>query len=49
MVYFADGTKTQYDGLYSSIPLPELLRMVDGVPKGILGKGEGLEHQAKHG
>lgn len=44
MVYFADGTKTQYDGLYSSIPLPELLRMVDGVPKGILGKGEGLEH-----
>lgn len=45
-VYFSDGTKViyEYDELYSSIPLPEMLRMIDYVPAGIMEKAVLLEY-----
>jgi len=33
---FANGVVTQYDALVSSVPLPELVRMIDGVPQDVL-------------
>ena len=33
---FSNGVVTQYDSLISSIPLPDLVRMIDGVPSDVL-------------
>ena len=33
---FSNGTVVQYDGVVSSIPLPDLVRMIRGVPQDIL-------------
>lgn len=44
VVCFSDGSEILYDELYSSIPLPEMLRMVAGVPEGLLEKAVLLEH-----
>ncbi len=43
-VYFSDGTKIIYDELYSSIPLPEMVGMMEEVPKKIKDKARRLEH-----
>jgi len=32
---FSNGLVTNYDGLVSSVPLPDLIRMIDGVPQEI--------------
>ena len=34
-IYFSDGTAVRYENLISSIPLPELVRLMDNVPPGI--------------
>lgn len=36
LLQFGNGTTASYDGLISSIPLPELMRMIVGAPKDIL-------------
>jgi len=33
---FSNGVTVQYNGLVSSIPLPELVRMIDGVPQEVI-------------
>jgi len=35
-ILFANGLRTRYDGLISSVPLPDLVRMIRGVPPDIL-------------
>jgi protoporphyrinogen oxidase len=35
-VRFANGTKVQYSGLVSSVPLPDLIPMIDGAPRDVL-------------
>jgi protoporphyrinogen oxidase len=39
---FANGVVTQYDALASSVPLPELVRMIDGVPQDVLDAAKRL-------
>ena len=41
-VGFADGTNAGYDGLISSIPLPELVPMISGAPPAVLAAGARL-------
>jgi protoporphyrinogen oxidase len=41
-VEFEDGTSEHYDHLVSSIPLPELARMVEDVPAAVTGAAETL-------
>lgn len=36
MLRFANGLVTNYDGLVSSIPLPDLVRMIQGTPQDVL-------------
>lgn len=43
-VAFSDGTSEKYDRLYSSVPLPELIKMLDDVPSDISEMSERLEH-----
>lgn len=33
---FSNGARAQYDGLVSSVPLPDLIRMIKGVPRDVL-------------
>ncbi|WP_458756102.1 protoporphyrinogen/coproporphyrinogen oxidase [Afipia sp. TerB] len=33
---FANGTQTDYDALISSVPLPDLIRMIGGAPRDVL-------------
>jgi protoporphyrinogen oxidase len=37
---FSNGHVTGYDGLVSSVPLPDLLRMIEGAPRGIVEAAE---------
>ncbi|KRE46307.1 protoporphyrinogen/coproporphyrinogen oxidase [Paenibacillus sp. Soil522] len=41
-VEFTDGTKAHYEQLFSSIPLPELIPMIDGAPKEIVELADSL-------
>ena len=43
-VHFSDGTNIEYDALYSSVPLPEMVKMIDNVPQDISLKTQELEH-----
>lgn len=43
-VTFADGTLEKFDELYSSAPLPEMIKMLDRVPDNIKEMSERLEH-----
>ena len=43
LVYFADGNKEQYDRLISSIPLPEIVKMIDGCPAEVLKAAQQLK------
>lgn len=43
-IVFADGTDVEYDDLYSSIPLPEMVNMIDNAPEDIIQKAQELEH-----
>ena len=43
-VYFSDGTAVEYDKLYSSVPLPEMVNMADNAPGEIIQKSQELEH-----
>ena len=36
LLYFENGATAAYDGLVSSIPLPELIPMIDGAPRDVL-------------
>jgi protoporphyrinogen oxidase len=35
-IRFSNGARTRYDGLVSSVPLPDLVRMIDGAPRDVL-------------
>lgn len=39
---FANGHRAQYDALISSLPLPELIRMIDGVPGEVVAAAQRL-------
>lgn len=41
-VRFSNGASTAYDGLVSSIPLTDLVPMIDGTPKGIVDASQNL-------
>jgi protoporphyrinogen oxidase len=41
-VHFSDGTVSHYDALISSIPLPELIRIVRGVPPDVVAASRDL-------
>ena len=43
-VFFSDGEKVSYHTLYSSLPLPDFLKMLTDVPQHIRVKAERLEH-----
>lgn len=43
-VYFSDGTSVEYDKLISSVPLPEMVKIIDNAPRGIQEKSAELEH-----
>lgn len=43
-VVFADGTIEKYDVLYSSVPLPQMVKMLDNAPDDIREKAFRLEH-----
>jgi len=39
---FANGVEAQYDGLVSSVPLPDLIRMTEGAPADVVAASERL-------
>lgn len=43
-IYFSDGTSVEYDELFSSVPLPEMVKMIDNAPQDIIQKALELEH-----
>lgn len=43
-VHFSDGTSVEYDKLYSSAPLPEMVKMINNAPQDISQKAQELEH-----
>ena len=43
-VFFKDGSSVKYDKLISSLPLPEIVKMIDGIPADIKKAGENLMH-----
>ena len=43
-VFFKDGSSVKYDRLISSLPLPEIVKMIDGIPADIKKAGEDLMH-----
>ena len=43
-VSFADGTKTEYDNLISTLPLPEIVKMLDDVPPEVLQAAQALRY-----
>lgn len=43
-VTFKDGTSAQYTRLISSLPLPEIVKMIDGMPEEVKEAGENLMH-----
>lgn len=42
VIYFANGAKADYDGVVSSIPLPELVPMIAGAPRDVVEAAERL-------
>lgn len=44
VVTFEDHEEVPYDELYSSVPLPEMIGMMDDVPDNIVKMASGLEH-----
>ena len=36
LLTFSNGLVTPYDGLISSVPLPDIIRMIEGTPNGVL-------------
>lgn len=44
IVYFSDDTTQSYDRLISSLPLPEIAKMIDNVPDGVLNAAMALHH-----
>lgn len=43
-VTFKDGTSTKYTRLISSLPLPEIVKMIDGIPEEVKEAGLNLMH-----
>ena len=43
-VFFKDGSSVKYDRLISSLPLPEIVKMIDVIPADIKKAGEDLMH-----
>lgn len=43
-VLFKDGTETEYENLISSVPLPEIVKMLDDVPQNVLEAARNLKH-----
>jgi protoporphyrinogen oxidase len=41
---FADGSCVHYDYLVSTVPLPELIRMIQDIPPRVAEMGKGLKH-----
>ena len=44
IVIFKDGTSTKYTRLISSLPLPEIVKMIDGIPEEVKEAGLNLMH-----
>ena len=44
IVTFKDGTSTKYTRLISSLPLPEIVKMIDGIPEEVKEAGLNLMH-----
>lgn len=44
VIFFEDNTVVQYDVLYSSVPLPEMINMVENVPDNIKEMSSRLEY-----
>lgn len=42
IIYFSDETSDHYDRLISSLPLPEIVKMIDNCPETVLNAGESL-------
>lgn len=43
-VLFKDGTKTKYDNLISSLPLTEIVKMIEDVPENVIEAAKNLKH-----
>lgn len=43
-VFFADGTEITYDRLISSVPMPEMVEMLENTPSEIRSMAQALEH-----
>lgn len=43
IVYFADGSQEQYERLISSLPLPEIVKMIDNCPDEVLKAAQQLK------
>jgi len=43
-VSFNDGTKTTYDNLISSLPLPEILKMIEDAPQNVVEAAKNLKY-----
>jgi protoporphyrinogen oxidase len=41
-IRFSNGTRTHYDALISSVPLPDLIRMIHGAPRDVIEASERL-------
>ena len=44
IVTFKDGTSEKYERLISSLPLPEIVNMIDGIPKEVVEAGKNLHN-----
>lgn len=43
-IFFADGTEITYDRLISSVPMPEMVEMLENTPSEIRSMAQALEH-----
>lgn len=43
-IFFNDGSSTKYDKLISSIPLPEIVKIIKSAPKEVVDAGEKLKY-----
>ncbi len=44
IISFEDGTSEKYDEIYSSVPLPQMIKMIEDVPENIINMSKHLEH-----
>ncbi len=44
IIYFKDNTSEKYERLISSLPLPEIVDMIDGCPQDVKGAGHSLHN-----